>query len=96
MTNVDIVFRYASHPSETALFALAGAREVYGIRQLTFDREAKTVRVEYDATRLTGPIVAGLIRRAGLEIVEEVPLIPPPPAPQPEPTAAQSAVPAKA
>jgi hypothetical protein len=86
MTNVDIVFRYAIEPGEAALFALAGAREVYGIRQLTFDRPAKTVRVEYDATRLTGPIVAGLIRRAGLEIVEEVPLIPPPaPAPQAAP-----------
>jgi hypothetical protein len=78
MTNVDIVFRYATQPSEASLLALAGAREVYGIRQLTFDREAKTVRVEYDATRLSGPIVAGLVRRAGLDVVEELPLIAPP------------------
>ena len=85
MTNVDIVFRYAAQPTEAVLFALAGAREVYGIRQLAFDREAKTVRVEYDATRLSGPVVAGLVRRAGLDIVEEVSLIPPPP---PEPAAA--------
>jgi hypothetical protein len=93
MTNVDIVFRYATQPTEAALFALSGAREVYGIRQLSFDREAKTVRVEYDATRLTAAVVAGLVRRAGLDIVEEVPLIP---APAPEPVAAapQSSVPA--
>ena len=79
MMNVDILFRYTAQPTEVALSALAGAREVYGIRRLDFDREAKTLRVEYDATRLTGPVVAGLVRRAGLDIVEEMPLIPPPP-----------------
>ena len=93
MTNVDIVFRYAAQPTEAVLFALAGTREVYGIRQLTFDREAKTVRVEYDATRLSGPVVAGLVRRAGLDVVEQVALIPPPP-PEPEPAPAQTAAPA--
>jgi hypothetical protein len=88
MTNVDIAFRYATQPSEAVLFALSGAREVYGIRQLTFDREAKTVRVEYDATRLNAGMVTGLLRRAGLEIVEELALIPPP---APEPAAAEPA-----
>jgi len=78
MTNVDILFRYAAPPSEAGLSALAGTRKVYGIRKLVFDRDAKTLLVEYDATRLTGPIVAGLVRRAGLDIVEELPLIPPP------------------
>jgi len=92
MTNVDIVFRYAIEPRETQLLALSGMREVYGIRHLNFDREAKTVRVEYDATRLTGPIVAGLLRRSGLEIVEEMPLIPPP-APALEAATPQSSVP---
>ncbi|HEY2860103.1 MAG TPA: hypothetical protein VGJ21_16920 [Terracidiphilus sp.] len=75
MTNVDIEFRYAIEPREAQLPALAGVREVYGIRHLSFDRDAKTVRVEYDATRLSGPVVAGLLRRAGLEIVEQVSLI---------------------
>lgn len=85
MTTVEILFRYASQPTEAVVFALAGARDVYGIRQLKFDREAQTVRVEYDATRLTGATVMSLLRRAGLEIVEEMPLIPPPP---PEPASA--------
>ena len=93
MTNVDIVFRYSAQPTEAVLFALAGAREVYGIRQLSFDRQAKTVRVEYDATRLSGPVVAGLVRRAGLDVVEEVALIPPPP-PEPEAAPVQAAAPA--
>lgn len=91
MTTVEILYRYAEQPSEAALFALSAAREVYGIRKLTFDREARTVRVEYDATRLNAAMVTALVRRAGLDIVDELPLIPPPP---PEPAAA--AEPAKA
>jgi hypothetical protein len=86
MTNVDILFRYATQPSEAVLFALGAARDVYGVRQLSFDREAKTVRVEYDATRLNAGVIAGLLRGAGMEIVEELPLIPPP-APEPAPAA---------
>jgi hypothetical protein len=84
MTTVEILYRYAAQPSEAVLFALSAAREVYGIRQLTFDRTAHTMRVEYDATRLNAATVTALVRRAGLEIAEELSLIPPPP---PEPVA---------
>jgi TolB-like protein len=52
-------------------------REVYGIRHLQFDEAARTVRLEYDATRLTEPIVHQLLRRSGLDIVERVSLVPP-------------------
>ena len=45
-----------------------------------------TVRVEYDASRLTGPVIHQLLRRAGLDIVETMSMIakpediaPPPP-----------------
>lgn len=79
MTTVEILFRYFTAPTEAVLFALAGTREVYGIRRLVFDREAHTLRVEYDATRLNGAEVAGLVRNAGLDIVEELPLTPPAP-----------------
>jgi len=85
MTTVDILFRYAAPPTEAATFALANTREVYGIRRLTFDRAASTLRVEYDATRLNAAAVAQLIRQAGLQVVEEVQLTPPPPAPEPAP-----------
>jgi len=81
MTNLDVVFRYGTQPSEAVLLALSGAREVYGIRRLNFDRAKQTVLVEYDATRLTGAVVASLLRQAGLDVVEEMSLIPPPPAP---------------
>jgi hypothetical protein len=85
MTNVDVVFRYATPPTEAVTFALANTREVYGIRRLSFDREAHTLRVEYDATRLNAAVVAQLVRRAGLQLVEEVPLALPPAPPEAAP-----------
>lgn len=89
MTQLDVLYRYDAPPGEHAMMALARIREVYGIRGLAFDESARTVRVEYDATRLTEPIVHGLLRRSGLDIVERVSLIPP--QPQPEPTPAPAA-----
>ncbi|HTB97719.1 MAG TPA: hypothetical protein VK716_11970 [Terracidiphilus sp.] len=87
MTTVDILFRYATPPSEAVAFALANAREVYGIRRLTFNQKEKTLLVEYDATRLDAPAVTKLVRQAGLDTVEELSLIPPQPEPQPAPAA---------
>jgi hypothetical protein len=73
MTTVEILFRLSGQPTETAVFALGNAREVYGIRRLSFDRTANTLLVEYDATRLNAAVVTQLVRRSGLELVEEVP-----------------------
>ena len=81
MTTVDILFRYSGQPSEPEIFALANAREVYGIRRLSFDRAASTLLVEYDATRLNAATVTQLVRRSGLELIEELPVLPPPPPP---------------
>ena len=87
MTTVDILYSYTTPPTEQAVLALAGAKDVYGIRKLCFDREARTLRVEYDATRLTPAAVTKLVLQAGLEIAAELPLIPPQPAPEPTPAA---------
>lgn len=81
MTQLDVLYRYGAVPSEAAMMALGRVREVYGVRQLEFNEAAKTVRVEYDATRLTEPIVHQLLRRSGLDVVERVSLIPPAPEP---------------
>lgn len=78
MTTVEITYRYASPPTEQVALALARARDVYGIRQLNFDRQARTVRVEFDATRLNAAAVAKLLRNAGLEIEEDVQQLPDP------------------
>jgi hypothetical protein len=75
MTSVEVIFRYAAPPTEAVTFALAAVREVYGIRRLSFDRSASTLRVEYDATRLNPAAVAKLVRQAGLEIEDELPLM---------------------
>jgi hypothetical protein len=90
MTTVDILYRYSTPPTEPVVFALANAREVYGIRRFSFDREARTLRVEYDATRLNAAAVTQLVRQAGLDVQIEAPEEPPaalPPAPQATPAA---------
>ena len=81
MTTVEILYHYAVPPTEQVAMALACARDVYGIRRLSFDRGACTLLVEYDATRLDAAAVTKLVREAGLEIAPELPQIP---APAPE------------
>jgi hypothetical protein len=73
MTTVEIVYRYAAPPTEQVALALACVRDVYGIRHLSFDGAARTLRVEFDATRLNAAAVASLVRAAGLEIEEDLP-----------------------
>ena len=90
MTQLDVMYRYGVPPSQAAMMALARIREVYGIRGLVFDETARTVRLEYDATRLTEPIVQGLLRRSGLDLIERVSLVPPQPEPEPAPQPAAS------
>jgi hypothetical protein len=87
MTTVEILYHYVTPPTESVTFALADIKDVYGIRRLAFDRVARTLRVEYDATRLNAAAVTRLVRQAGLEIDEELPLVLPPPAPEPAPAA---------
>jgi hypothetical protein len=88
MTQLDVVYRYGAQPTEAAALAIANLREVYGVRHLELREAEKTVRVEYDATRLTEPVVHQLLRRAGLDITEQVILYTiPVPEPAPAPTA---------
>jgi TolB-like protein len=85
MTQLDVMYRYGAAPSEAASMAMGRIREVYGIRRMTVDEAAKTVRIEYDATRLTEPIVHQLLRRSGLDVIERVSLIPTQPMTEPAP-----------
>jgi hypothetical protein len=87
MTTVEILFSYTTPPTELAVSALAGAKEVYGIRSLNFDRPARTLRIEYDATRLTAAAVTKLVLQAGIDIAAELPLIPRQPLPESAPAA---------
>jgi len=72
MTQLDVAYRYVSPPSEATMRALDGVSEVYGIRRLSLDETARVVRVEFDASRLKEPAIAGLLRGAGLDIGERL------------------------
>lgn len=72
MTAVDVVYRYGAPPGEREMQAIQSLREVYGIRRVSFQEDARTVRVEYDASRLGESVVHGLLRRAGLDIREKL------------------------
>jgi hypothetical protein len=83
MTQLDVLYRYGVPPTESATLAMAKVREVYGVRHMALDETKKTVRVEYDASRLTEPVIHELLRRAGLDIVERMPMFVTPPPPEP-------------
>lgn len=74
MTALDVVFRYGSAPGEAEIRAIAPLRDVYGIRRVSFDEKERTVRVEYDASRLNEDTVAKLLRSAGIDLHNKVAL----------------------
>lgn len=75
MMPLDVVFKYGLAPTAQVLRGLDTARDVYGIRKISFDEKERTVRVEYDGTRLHPDTVAALLRRAGLDLKERVVLV---------------------
>ncbi len=72
MTQLDVAYRYVSPPREATMRALDGVSEVYGIRRISLDEATRVVRVEFDASRLKEPAIAGLLRGAGLDIEEKL------------------------
>jgi len=49
--------------------------DVYGIRKLRLQESDRTIRVEYDATRLNEAKVESLLRAAGFDITEKLALV---------------------
>jgi hypothetical protein len=72
MTYLEVVYRYQTQPGEAALRAIDAVREVYGIQRIQFDEEERTVRVLYDASRLSGGAVAKLLRQAGIDVRDQL------------------------
>lgn len=72
MTYLDVAYRYLSVPGERELRALDGIREVYGIQRLEFNEKERTVRVQFDASRLKEESVAKLLREAGIDLREKL------------------------
>ena len=75
MTAVEVLFRYGTPPTESAMSALAQLSDVYGIRNLRVGEAERTIRVEYDATRLNESTVEKLLRSAGFDILERMALV---------------------
>jgi hypothetical protein len=74
MTAVELAFRYANTPGTMEMRAIDSLRDVYGIRRIRFNESDKTVRVEYDASRLQPETVASLLRTAGLDLNDNLTL----------------------
>ncbi len=72
MTQLEVAYRYGATPAESAMRAIDNLREVYGIRRITFIEKEQTVRVEFDASRLKEPTVAGLLKQAGIDVKERL------------------------
>jgi hypothetical protein len=74
MTQLEVAYRYGCAPGEAEMRALDSVREVYGIRRMRFDPKERIVYVEFDASRLKEPVIAGLLRQAGLDVQERLAL----------------------
>ena len=74
MTTMDVSYRYSNSLTEAIMRALDSVREVYGIRKLNLNEKDRIARVEYDASRLKEPVIASLLRKAGLAIEEKLAL----------------------
>jgi hypothetical protein len=72
MTQMEVAYRYGSVPGEAEMRALDGVREVYGVRRMQFNSKERIVRVEFDASRFKEPVIAGLLRQAGLDLQEKL------------------------
>jgi acetolactate synthase small subunit len=74
MTYLEVVFPYSSIPGERELSAIDSMREVYGVRRVDFNEKERTVRVEFDASRLKQDAIAKLLRQAGIDLREPIAL----------------------
>jgi len=75
MTQMEVSFRYGAVPGEREMRALGTMRDVYGIRRLSFDSAGRVIKVEYDASRLKEPVVASLLRKAGIDLLDKISVI---------------------
>ena len=72
MTQMEVVYRYGAVPGEAEMRATDNLRDVYGIRRISFNDRERTVRIEFDASRFKEPVLASLLRRAGIDVQEKL------------------------
>ncbi|HXE31853.1 MAG TPA: hypothetical protein VN515_08650 [Terriglobales bacterium] len=71
MTAMDVTYRYAEGLNPDQIRALARLSDVYGIRALRIDEEARKLAIEYDATRMDETRVQGLVRGCGVAVTRD-------------------------
>ena len=74
MTPLNKTFTYERLSGKCAIRALDQVREVHGVRRICLDEKARTVEVEYDASRLRVGDVAALLTGAGIALLEWPPV----------------------
>ena len=72
MTQLEVAYRYGAAPGEATVRAIDSVRDVYGVRRIAFNQKERVVRIEFDASRLKEPAIAGLLRGAGLDVQEKL------------------------
>ncbi|HEV7220872.1 MAG: hypothetical protein ACHP8A_10600 [Terriglobales bacterium] len=74
MTQMEVLYRYGVAPGEAEMRAIDNVREVYGVRGIRFNEKDRSIRVEFDASRFKEPVIAALLRQAGIDIQENLAL----------------------
>ena len=69
MTPLLKSFGYELLPNERTMRALDQVREVCGVRKISLNEKARTIQVEYDASRLGVYDVAALLTEAGVVLL---------------------------
>jgi hypothetical protein len=72
MTQLEVAYRYVAPPTEAIMRAMDNMREVYGVRRITFNEAERIIRIEFDASRFKEPVIAGLLRRTGLDLGDQL------------------------
>src|SRR6476660_7792821 len=72
VTVMEVTFQYRVPPGEHQMSALGCIREVYGVRKISFNEAKRTVKVEYDISRLAMDDIAALLRGAGLDVSQPI------------------------
>ena len=71
---LSVTYRYGRVPGLVEIRALAAARQVYGIWSISFDEPRHLLHLDYDASRLTEDDLAALVRNAGIDLLEKIPV----------------------
>jgi len=69
---MEVAYRLGLAPAEGEMRALDNVREVYGVRGIRFNEKERIVKIEFDASRFKEPVIAALLRQAGIDIQEKL------------------------